>query len=249
MMKFAAHNIELPGGEQTLPGRPLLADEPLCRAVMRTLRVLFPDAGRVRPRIADLGALEGGYAVEFARAGYDVVAVEGRASNVERCAHVADRLRLPNLGVVHDDARNVERHGPFDAIFCCGLLYHLDAPAAFLRTCGKTTRRALLVDTHYATEPQRGRWPLSGITVHEGHRGRWFTEWAEGTPAEEQDAWSAVGNARSFWLERTHLLEAIRQAGFDAVYEQYDRLTHMVEDDWIQRWSRSLFVGVKAPPG
>src|SRR5512138_3546004 len=107
MTRFTAHNIALPGGEETLPGRPLLADEPLCRAVMRTLRVLFPDAARARPRIADLGALEGGYAVEFARAGFDVVAIEGRASNVERCAVVADRLRLPNLRVVQDDARNV----------------------------------------------------------------------------------------------------------------------------------------------
>lgn len=247
MLAFTAHNIALPDGAQTLPGRPLLADEPLCRAVLRTLRMLFPHAAAARPRVADLGALEGGYAVEFARAGFDVVAIEARQVNVDRCLLVADRLRLPSLRVVRDDVRAIERYGTFDAVFCCGLLYHLDAPDAFLRTLGRVTRRALLLDTHYALEQQPGPWTLSPMTTHEGRRGRWYAEWPEGTPPPEQDVWSSVENHRSFWMERDHLLQAVREAGFSAIYEQVDRLEHMVQDDWIRRWSRSLFLGVKDP--
>lgn len=209
------------------------------KAIFRSLRLAFGDRDPKTIRVADLGALEGGYGVECARAGYNTLLIEGRQENFDRCLYVADRLALPNLDLVLDDARNLRDHGRFDAVLCLGLLYHMDRPAEFLRTIGAQTNRLLLVQTHYAPEDEStvGPFRLGPLATNEGQRGRWL--------AEGIDQWSAVGNNQSFWLTRDHLFHSIQDAGFPAVYEQRDFLGHQVEDDYIRRWSRSLFMGVK----
>lgn len=234
MIRFTVHNVRLPGGAETIPGRPLLASEPLCGAALRTLRVLFPDAARAR--VADLGAREGGFAAELARAGFDVVAIESRRGYAEACAFVTDRMHLPNLRAVRDHPRELERHGPFDAVLCAGLLHEQEDPAALLEAIGRATRRAVLLDTHFVTEPPRGHLGLSGVARHEGNLGRWRN-------GDGRDG------GRAFWLEKGHLLAALRAAGFDALYEQYDPVPDLADDDTLARRSRSLFVGVKAPAG
>jgi SAM-dependent methyltransferase len=122
---FTAHNIRLDSGVETKPELGfLLADHPWCVSAKRILETVFP-SDKSRVRVADLGCLEGGYAVEFARMGFQVLGVEVRESNMAACRHVQSGLNLPNLQFVQDNAWNVAKHGPFDAIFCCGLLYQL----------------------------------------------------------------------------------------------------------------------------
>jgi hypothetical protein len=48
-------------------------------------------------RIADLGCLEGGYSVEFARLGYQTLGLDVREANIEVCRYVKSRVALPNL--------------------------------------------------------------------------------------------------------------------------------------------------------
>ncbi len=254
-IEFTAHNIELPDGSHTMPGQPLLRDWGICRSALRTLRLLVPINDPANPpRVVDLGCNEGGYAVEFAREGYDVVGIEGRRLNVDRCDFVAERLKLPNLRFVQDDARNIRSHGMFDAVFCCGLLYHLDNPAAYLRDLADVTRRVLLLHTHYAT-PDDEQWitefQLSRLTMHEGRLGRWYKEWEPDTPPEEVEtfAWRSVGNSSSFWLEKRHLLQAMMDAGFPIVCEQYDFLEDIVASDYTEDQHRSFFLGLKEAAG
>jgi SAM-dependent methyltransferase len=248
-MQFTAHNIELPNGEQTLPEQPLIREWGLCRSALKTLRFALPIEGRENPpTVVDLGCLEGGYALEFALAGYDVLGIEARPSNVERCEFVAEAFRLPNLRFVCDDARNVASYGPFDAVFCAGLLYHLDSPVAFLAELAKVTKRVLLLETHYAThEDKWDQFQLSKLTVHEGKRGRWYKEWERDATPEEVEtlSWSSVGNPSSFWLEKRNLLQAMLEAGFPIVCEQYDFLGDIVENDFRESQRRSLFLGLK----
>jgi SAM-dependent methyltransferase len=235
-----------------MPGKPLLRDWGICRAALRTLGVLVPiQEGADPPRVADLGCLEGGYAVEFARAGYDVVGIEGRRANVDKCDFVAALLGLSNLRFVCDDARNIRSYGSFDAVFCCGLLYHLDHPTAFLNELAGVTRSVLLLQTHYATGDDEAwnKFRLSPLTEHEGRLGRWFEEWKPGTRAKkvEKLAWSAIGNGASFWLEKRHLLQAMMDAGFPIVCEQYDFLENVVGNDYTEDQHRSFFLGMKLP--
>lgn len=232
---FTAHNIELPDGSQTAPGEPLIGAEPASQSYLRTLRLFCPPPARV----ADLGCLEGGYAVHFARAGYDVLGIEGQKDNFSTCQWVADRVKLPNLRFVLDDVRNIREYGTFDAVLCAGLLYHLDQPVAFLHTLAHVTTKLLIISTNYATEDGRELdvYPLADELVeHEGKLGRWYEE--------PPGPWSAVGNKRSFWLERRHLLQAMIEAGFPTVFEQFDWLENVVEDRTIEDRLIACFVGV-----
>ena len=147
--------------------------------------------------------------------------------------------------------RNIRSYGTFDAVFCCGLLYHLDQPISYLRDMADVTRRVLMLHTHYAT-PDDETWTtfrLSPMTVHEGSLGRWYTEWDPDTPEDEVEAleWSAVGNNASFWPEKRHLLQAMLEAGFPIVCEQYDFLEDIVASDYTDDQHRSFFLGVKVP--
>jgi 2-polyprenyl-3-methyl-5-hydroxy-6-metoxy-1,4-benzoquinol methylase len=152
----------------------VIGAEPVSRSYLRTLRLFCPPPARV----ADLGCLEGGYAVHFARAGYDVLGIEGKRDNFSTCQWVADRVALPNLRFVLDDVRNVREHGPFDAVLCAGLLYHLDEPVAFLHALGDVTRTLVIVNSNYATEEEQERavYSLGELVEHEGKLGRWYEE-------------------------------------------------------------------------
>lgn len=246
---FTAHNIVLADGSQTRPGATVLAESELVKGALRMATAICPPSAQRRPRVVDLGCLEGGYAVEFARAGYDVLGIEARSDSVARCQHVQRRLGLENLSFVQDDVRNLSDHGSFDIVFCCGLLYHLDYPAAFLRLLGEVTGSLLLLHTHYAENEVNPNYPLSGIVEHEGLLGRWWAEAPGGvwTSAEQMEAsaWASWHNTSSFWPLKRHLLKAMRDGGFPIVCEQFDALDDIAEDPYIERHSRSMFVGIK----
>lgn len=248
-MEFSAHNIEFPGGERTRGAKEvLLKDTGICTATLRTLESAFPPGSRSGVRIADLGCLEGGYTVEFARAGFTALGIEGRETNYAKCVHVAKRLGLPNLEFVHDDVRNLADYGVFDAIFCCGLLYHLDKPGQFIELLGRCTRKILVLQTHYAVE---GRDPvtirLSPMAANEGMIGKWYDEFPEDAPAEVKEGliWASVGNSRAFWPTKGQLLQKLREAGFSAIYEQYDFIGNLLTDRYIEDHHRSLFIAAK----
>ena len=220
---FTAHNIELPGGARTWPeGRELLEDSSRCLTALRLLGEQCAPGERSSFRVADLGCLEGGYTVAFARAGYAVTGIEARAVNMAKCRLVREATDLPNMGFLQVDAREIGKWAPFDAVFCCGLLYHLDEPAAFLKMLGTVTRRLLIVQSHYAR---------ACPDVHEGYRGCWHPD----VPGDG-DVWGSWGNDRSFWLGRDELMRAMRDAGFVNV-EPVDDGT--LTDD------RGMFTGVK----
>lgn len=224
---FTAHNILLPDGTETLPGHPPTAESGRCRAALRDLAMAFPSYP-CTPLVADLGCLEGGYAEAFARAGYAVTGIEVRTENMACCHYVAGRAGLgDNLRFEQRDVRDAvaqARPGQWDAVYCGGLLYHLEYPAAFLRDLGQATERLLILDTHCSLRPD---------AEHEGHAGHWYEE--------SRSRWSAWGNERSFWLAKPDLLAAIWDAGFSLVFEQHDQL----DDTRNPLEDRGMFVGVK----
>lgn len=126
----------------------------------------------------------------------------------------------------------MEQYGEFDVVLALGILYHLDQPAQWLRQIARTTRRVLVIDTHFAPEdyaalaridPRIAN--LSPLEKPEGelspYEGRWFFEFPEGTDPEAQ-LWASYSNYRSFWLTKESLLLATWHAGFPLVFEQHD---------------------------
>ncbi len=211
---WTAHNIHLPGGIQTL-GADREADK-----LARIVQIVADLGGKPFENLAilDLGCLEGGYAIELARRGARVVAVEGREANLAKARFSAELLGLDRLELVQDDVRNLapERHGRFDVVLCLGLLYHLDAPDCFelVHRMAELTTRLVVIDTYVG---------IGALRPFE-HRGRTYfgrpiREHEPDAAPEERlaDLWASLDNPRSVWIAERSLLNLLVDAGFSSV--------------------------------
>ena len=91
----------------------------------------------------DLGCGLGYYAEILHRHGFEVLAVDGRAENVEE-AH----RRYPHLKFQVADAQDpaLADLGKFDLVFCFGLLYHLENPFRVIRSIAKLSSGLALIE-------------------------------------------------------------------------------------------------------
>src|SRR4029077_15556991 len=219
--EFTAHNIRLDNGSLTKPdvGHSMDANGWFVSA-RRVLDTVFP-GDKSRYRLADLGCLEGGVAVEFARMGFQVLGIEVREANIAACNYEKAHTNLPHLEFIKDDARNIAKYGIFDVVFCSGLLYHLDKPEEFLNTLSAVTTKLLILQTHFSTDTKNKEHPccsgiarkllarvkrhnpepadkfnLSELTENETLRGRWYTEFANDEAFSKRDSskWSSWNN-------------------------------------------------------
>jgi len=253
MVSFTHHNIRLDDGTLTKPEIGfLLSDSPWFLAAKRIIEFAFRGdiAGK---RIVDLGCLEGGYTVEFARMGMEALGIEVRRSNFAACEYVRAHLALPNLRFVRDDVWNIKKYGEFDAVFCCGLLYHLDRPLEFLKMISPLCRRLLILNTHLARETPNPNFSLGEMTEHEGVPGRWLHEFDPTSPDldPEEIRWSSWSNPRSFWPRQEYILDALRKFGFGMVFEQFDYVGDNISDEmrhgYYATHDRRMLIGIKSP--
>ena len=216
-IEFTSHNIRLDNGSFTKPDMRYSIDtHGWIVSARRLLDTVFP-GDKNHYRLADLGCLEGGLAVEFARMGFQVLGVEVREANIAACNYVKANTNLPNLEFIKDDARNIAKYGVFDVVICCGLLYHLDKPKEFLNTLSAVTTKLLILQTHFSTDTKtknkEHRWfgiarkllakvkrhnpapaarfrefNLSELTENETLRGRWYTEFADDEAFSKRDS-------------------------------------------------------------
>ena len=271
-VKFTAHNIRLDDGTFTKPDAGYSMEaHPWFISARRVLDTVFP-GDKKHLRLADLGCLEGGYAVEFARMGFQVLGIDVRDANIAACDYVKSKTSLPNLVFAKDNALNIAKHGMFDAVFCCGLLYHLDRPKQFLETLSSVTTKLVILQTHFstdtfytrlrlptwmrkalakATKGRTDKYSLSRVSENEGLAGRWYTEFADEGSFDKRETikWASWDNRRSFWIQREHLLQALQDAGFDLVAEQFDNLRPSITDSMLRGSyrtdGRGTFIGIK----
>jgi 2-polyprenyl-3-methyl-5-hydroxy-6-metoxy-1,4-benzoquinol methylase len=150
-VEFTNHNIRLDDGTFTKPSIGYSMESyGWFISAQRILETVFP-GDKTGIRIADVGCLEGGYAVEFARMGFQVMGIEVRDSNIAACNYVKSKTDLPNLEFVKDNAFNIAQYGVFDVVFCSGLLYHFDKPKHFLETLSAVTTKLVILQTHFST--------------------------------------------------------------------------------------------------
>jgi len=214
---WTAHNIRLADGLYTISPGPT-GDEVKLRRVTQMALDVF--GGSLRGvRVLDLACLEGMYALELARRGAEVVAIEGRESNLAKALFAARALGLEvdfQLGDVRDLDR--ERHGEFDLVLALGILYHLDAPDLFavVGRISAVCRRALITDTAVGSAGTEQ-------FVHDGnvYRGVRLVEHAlESTEDDRLDAvWSSLDNLTALALSRPSLERLLARQGFTSVLE------------------------------
>lgn len=273
-LEFTAHNIRLDDGTFTKPeSAGSMVDDPWFISARGILETVFP-GDKSQLRLADVGCLEGGFAVEFARMGFQVLGIEVRDLNIAACKFVKSKTDLPNLQFAQDNALNIASYGVFDAVFCCGLLYHLDRPKQYLETLSSVTNKLLILQTHFSLisrndkrlglptwvryytdrllrKPVPTKHPLSSPSENEGLPGRWCIEYADKRSFGNRETakWASWDNDRSFWIQREHLLQAIRDVGFDLVLEEYDNLKPDIAESLLggsyQADLRGTFIGIK----
>ena len=247
MKKFTTENILLPDGTYTIsPDVGLINQNSIWNGIQELLMLLFKSEDTKALSAVDLGCLEGGYTVEFAKMGFATTGIEGREINFNHCLELQEKFQLPNLCFFRDDVKNILNYGPFDISCCCGILYHLDHPVDFLKKLASKTKRLLIIHTHYSESTMCATFAknTSEITEHEGKKGRWFYEYDEHMIDIESFNWASYSNHKSFWLDKYELIETLKEVGFDIVFEQFEFHRDAVFLDSIQR-NRGLFIAIK----
>lgn len=253
---WSSHNLRFNEEVAAMPGKPDFLETDLrLTSVEGMLRLVFGE--RLEGlRIADLGALEGGYSLAAARRGARVVAVEARHGNVDKLRLVKEHFELENLEIVQGDVKDFtrKRFGEFDAVLALGILYHLDAPLPWLRQIAGATRKLLIIDSHVAPadDAALGRidpsisqlGPLQEVEdAGRRYEGRWFFEYEKGADPEPR-LWASYSNNQSFWLTRESLLTAVKRCGFDLVLEQHEYTCERYRE-FADKLTRFLVSGVR----
>jgi predicted nicotinamide N-methyase len=173
-------------------------------------------------RVLELGPRDGHQTIMLEKLGAkEVVAVEGRRENLEHCLRTKERyalhrttFHLADIEALAEERITAPFRGPFDLVFCSGLLYHLQNPARVLEWC-RQQGPTLFLQTHYVEEAaaERYRRPEFRETTyrHNEHDYR--------AKAFEEEAGNLRAGLRptSIWLYERDLLTALEHAGFESV--------------------------------
>jgi SAM-dependent methyltransferase len=162
----------------------------------------FPEARR----ILELGSLEGGHTIGLARRpGVDfVLGLEGRTANLQRALLAQGLFEIRNIQFIQAnlEAVTLAEFGAFDAIYCCGLLYHLPEPWRLVEQFADVAP-ALFLWTHCAAED------LADTFAH-GYKGQRQSE------GGRDEALSGL-SPHSFWPTLASLCNMLTDSGFSEV--------------------------------
>ena len=254
--EWTGHNIRLNTDISTMPGRPDFMETDLrLKAILRAL-AFFYRGELAGLRVADLGCLEGGFTLAMAQREMEVIGLEARQMNLDKCVLLKDQFDLGQLEFRLDDVKNFsrEKYGMFDVVLALGIFYHLNDPVAWLQQASAATRGLMVIESHYAPADDRALKQLDsrlklGPLVQESidgfqYEGRWFFEF-EPHADREVMPWASYSNNQSFWLTKESLLRAALRSGFDLVFEQHDYSAESYQfHNFVH--SRGLFLAIKS---
>jgi SAM-dependent methyltransferase len=166
--------------------------------------------------ILELGALEGAQTFVLAeRSGVKkILALEGRAANLRKAQFVQSLLRVENVAFSQANVEDADlsTYGKFDAVFCCGLLYHLPKPWELIQKL-PSIAPILFLWTLYATENEAQELP-------NGMRGKIQPE---GGPDEPLSGLSPTAT----WLTLGSLITSLTTSGYTNIRVIHNDLTHV----------------------
>jgi SAM-dependent methyltransferase len=133
-----------------------------------------------------------------------VVAVEGREVSLRKARFVQNLLEVRNIEFIQANLEhaNLAQLGKFDAVFCCGLLYHLPEPWKLVQQLPQIAP-VLYIWTQYAREEEaRDAGP--------GLRGKIHIEGGENEPLSGM-------SPTATWLTVQSLRDLLRTSGYKQV--------------------------------
>jgi len=166
--------------------------------------------------ILELGALEGAQTFILAeRPGVKkVVAVEGREMNLRKAQFVQKLLRVENVEFAQANLEEADlsAFGKFDAVFCCGLLYHLPKPWELIQRL-PSVAPLLFLWTAYAAEN-------GSVELPNGLRGKIQTEGGSEEPL------SGLSSTAT-WLTLGSLIGLLTANGYKSVHVIHNDPAHV----------------------
>ena len=165
--------------------------------------------------ILELGSLEGAQSFILAeQPGVErVVALEGREANLRKARFVQALLQIRNVEFIQANLETADLNafGKFDAIFCCGLLYHLPEPWKLLAQL-PAVAPLLFIWTQYCTENE-------ARDVGNGLRGKTHIEGGADEPLSGM-------SPTAIWLTLESLREVLQESGYKNIEVLHDNPAH-----------------------
>ena len=152
---WTAHNIDLGHDVHTIPNENFWQKH---RAEFYIQLAEIALGSSVEGKsMLDIGSLEGGMTVEFARHGAQATGLEIRPEHLAKANFSKEALGLQNLNFVQGDMLKMgEALGDqsFDIVLCAGVLYHVDAPdlLPYLTEISSRCKGVALIDTHISLD-------------------------------------------------------------------------------------------------
>jgi hypothetical protein len=139
--------------------------------------------------------------------------VEGREANLRKARFVQELLRVRNVEFAQANLEHaaLAQFGKFDAVFCCGLLYHLPEPWKLLEQL-PAIAPTLFIWTQYAAEEE-------AMDIEQGLRGKIH---GEGGPDEPLSGLSPT----AMWLTLASLRSVLQASGYQTIDIIHDDPKH-----------------------
>ena len=165
--------------------------------------------------ILELGSLEGAQSFILAQQPgvKHVVALEGREPNLRKARLVQELLEISNVEFIQANLEHADltSFGKFDAVFCCGLLYHLPEPWKLLAQLPKVAP-LLFIWTQYAADDEARE-------VGNGLRGKIHVEGGADEPLSGM-------SSTATWLTLDSLRDTLAASGYKRIEVIYNDPTH-----------------------
>jgi predicted RNA methylase len=212
---WTAHNIDLGQGVFTIQPENFLWQKHRAEYYIQLAEFSLrrPIAGA---SVLDLGSLEGGMTVEFARRGAKCVGLEIRPEHLRKANFAREALGLDNLSFVQGDMlRMGDALGDqkFDVVLCAGVLYHVDANdlLPYLKEISSRCAGVAIIDTHISLDYREAYKATDGLDVY----GSSLLEHSD--EAKAKRLWASWDNKYSFWPTERSLANLLAAAGFSYV--------------------------------
>jgi SAM-dependent methyltransferase len=217
---FANKGRGAPGTRPTGTARAVNGNSVRVRRVLQLTRDLSGGRDPRELRILDLGCGDGVFSIEAGGKGAEVLAVDGRDVRMSSGVDCASRHGLSRVRFEQRDVREITResHGEFDAIYCLGILYHLDVPDAFtwLENLRAMCRGFILIDTEVA--PRIADSATWRDRTYPGLRTREHED-AVAADARRANTFRSLDNTFNFLFGRDALVRLLHDIGFTSVME------------------------------